>query len=133
MGREPTFRLAAAISALLGLLFLFSSWDGLYRTLDLPRAAPALGPQIGSLAIFGLAYVLWSAVTEPTLARPAAIAGVLFYLGSALVIASWLIFKSKGDLTIDSGGVAILIVAAVGFAALAAALVRVSRERSAGP
>src|SRR5690242_4857847 len=130
MSRESTFRLAAAVSALLGLLFLLGSWDGLYRTLDLPRAAPALGPQMGSLAIFGLAYLFWSAVAEPTLARPVAIAGVLFYLGSALVIASWLIFKSSQDLTIDGGGVAILIIAAVGFAALAAALVGTSRDSS---
>ena len=57
-----------------------------------------------------------------------AIAGVLFYLGSAAVIASWLIFRGKDDLGIGDGGAVILIVTAVVFAALGAALARAARS-----
>jgi hypothetical protein len=123
MTREATFRAGAVVSALLGALLLFSSWDGLYSTLELPQPTPALGAQIGSLAVLGLAYLLWSAASDPALARPAAIVGVLLYLGSAALVASWLIFKDKEDLGIDDAGVVVLIMAAVAFA-IAATLVR---------
>jgi hypothetical protein len=127
MSREATFRAAAVVSALLGALLLFSSWDGLYDTLELPQPTPALGAQIGSLAVFGLAYLLWSASSDPALARPAAIVGVLLYLGSAALIASWLIFRHQEDLGIDDAGIVVLIIAAVAFAAISAALVRARR------
>jgi hypothetical protein len=127
MSREATFRAAAVVSALFGTLLLFSSWDGLYDTLELPQPTPALGAQIGSLAVIGLAYLLWSAASHAALARPAAIVGVLLYLGSAALIASWLIFRDQEDLEIDDGGVVVLIIAAVAFAAIRAALVRAAR------
>ena len=120
--------MAAVVAALLGALLLFSSWDSLYTSLELPRAAPALDAQIGSLAVLGLAYLLWSGASNPALVRPVSIAGVLFYLGSALVIAFWLLFKSREDLQIDDTGVVILIVAAVLFAAIGAALASTVRR-----
>jgi hypothetical protein len=123
MSRETTFRVAAAVAALLGLLLLFSSWDGLYDSLDLPRAAPALPTQIGSLGVFAVAYFLWSGASDAALARPAAIAGVLLYVGSAAQIATWLIFKSNADLLIGDGGAVALAIAAVLFVALGGALV----------
>jgi hypothetical protein len=127
MSREATFRAASVVSALLGALLLFSSWDGLYDTLELPQPAPALAAQIGSMAVFGLAYLLWSAASDPVLARPGAVGGILLYLGSAILIASWLIFRDQEDLGIDDGGVVVLIIAAVAFAAIGAALVRAVR------
>jgi hypothetical protein len=127
MSREAAFRAATVVSALFGTLLLFSSWDGLYDTLELPQPTPAVGAQIGSLAVIGLAYLLWSAASDAALPRPAAIVGVLLYLGSAALIASWLIFRDQEDLEIDDGGVVVLIIAAVAFAAIRAALVRAAR------
>lgn len=120
-GTAP-FRAAAVVFALLGALFLLGSWDRLYDTLDLPQAQPALGSQIGGLALLGLAVLSWSGASNLALRRPVVIAGVLFYLGSALMIASWLIFRGKADLGIGDGGVVVLIVAAAAFALLGALL-----------
>jgi hypothetical protein len=119
---------AAVVCAILGALFVLGSWDGLYDTLDLPQARPALGPQIGGLALLGLAFLHWSAASNPGLRRPVAIAGGLFYLGSAVLIASWLIFRDKADLGIGEGGWVALIVAAAVLALLGAALVRAARS-----
>ena len=79
----------------------------------LRRARPASGtararsPQIGGIGLLALAFLLWSAGSTPELRRPVAIAGVLFYLGSAVLIASWLIFRDKADLGIGDGGVVV--------------------------
>lgn len=116
------------ITALVAALFMLASWDGLYGELDLPQALPALGPQIGGIGLLALAFLLWSAGSTPELRRPVAIAGVLFYLGSAVLIASWLIFRDKPDLGVGDGGWAALIVAAVVFTVLGAALVRAGRS-----
>jgi hypothetical protein len=123
-----TLRLSAIVSALLGALLILGTWDGLYSWLDLPQALPALGPQIGGIALLALAFLLWTAVENVALRGPVGIAGALFYLGSAGVIASWLIFKDKIDLEIGDQGWVILIITAVGLAALGAALVRAARS-----
>lgn len=128
MSGGTTFRVAAVVSALLGALLLLGTWDGLYSRLDLPQALPALGPQIGGLGLLGLAFLTWSAAANLALRRPVAIAGALFYLGSAAVIAGWLIFREKIDLGIGNGGWVVLIVAAVLFALLGAALARAARS-----
>ena len=127
MSEGATFRLAAVVSALLGALLALGTWDGLYGTLDLPQALPALGPQIGGVALLTIAFIQWSAGSNPALRRPVAVAGALLYLGSAAVIASWLIFKHKIDLGIGDAGWVVLIVSAVVFAALGALLARSSR------
>ena len=124
----PIFRVAALVTAFLGALLALGTWDGLYSRLDLPQALPALAPQLGGVALLGLAYLLWSAASNPALSRPVAIAGGFFYLGSAAVIASWLIFKHKIDLGIGDTGWVILIVTAVAFAMLGAALARTARS-----
>ena len=128
MSGGATFRVAAVVSALLGALLLLGTWDGLYSRLDLPQALPALGPQIGGVALLGLAYLHWSAGSNLALRRPVAAAGALFYLGSAGVIAAWLIFKDKIDLGIGDRGWVILIVTAVVLAVLGAALARTARS-----
>jgi hypothetical protein len=125
---SPTFRLAALVSVLVGGLLLLGTWDGLYSRLDLPQALPALGPQIGGIGLLGLAYLQWSAGSNPALRRPVAVAGGFFYLGSAAVIASWLIFKHKIDLGIGDAGWIVLIVTAVVFAGLGFALFRAARS-----
>ena len=127
MSGVATFRVAAAVSALLGVLFLLGSWDGLYDELDLPQALPALVPQIGGIGLLALALLLWSAGGAPELRRPVAVAGALFYLGAAAVTASWLVFRDKPDLGIGDTGWAILIVTAVLLAGIGAALARAAR------
>ena len=116
------------VSALVGVVLLLGTWDGLYSRLDLPQALPALGPQIGGVALLSLASMLWPAGSNPAL-RPVGLAGAVFYLGSAGVIAAWLIFKDKVDLGVGDRGWVILIVTAVVFAALGAALLRAERSR----
>ena len=128
MSGGATFRVAAVVSALLGALLILGTWDGLYSRLDLPQALPALGPQIGGVALLALAFLLWSAGSNFALRRPVAIAGALFYLGSAGVIAAWLIFKDKVDLGIGDRGWVTLIVAAVVVALLGVALARAARS-----
>jgi hypothetical protein len=128
MSGGATFRVAAVVSALLGALLILGTWDGLYSRLDLPQALPALGPQIGGVALLALAFLLWSAGSNLAFRRPVAIAGALFYLGSAGVIAAWLIFKDKVDLGIGDRGWVTLIVAAVVVALLGVALARAARS-----
>ena len=128
MSGGATFRVAAIVSALVGAVLLLGSWDGLYDTLDLPQALPALGPQIGGIGLLSLAFLHWSAASNPPLRKPVAFAGVLFYLGSAVLIAFWLIFRDKADLEVGDGGWVVLIVTAVAFAVLGAALARAARS-----
>ena len=128
MSGGATFRASAVVSALLGALLILGTWDGLYSRLDLPQALPALGPQIGGVALLALAFLLWSAGSNLALRRPVAIAGALFYLGSAGVIAAWLIFKDKVDLEIGDRGWVTLIVAAVVLAVLGGSLARAARS-----
>lgn len=127
MSERTVFQVTAGISALVGLLLVLGTWDGLYEALDLPQALPALGPQIGGIAILALAFLIWSASTNPELRRPMARAAAFVYLGSAAVIAAWLIFRDKADLQIGDGGWVVLIVLAVIFAGLGASLVRAAR------
>jgi hypothetical protein len=128
MSGGATFRVTAVVTALLGALLVLGTWDGLYNRLDLPQALPALGPQMGGIGLLALAFLLWSASATLELRRPAAIAGVLFYLGSAALIASWLIFRDKVDLEVGDTGWTILIATAVVFTGLGAALVRAGRQ-----
>jgi hypothetical protein len=127
MNGGSTLRVASVVTALLGALLLLGTWDGLYDRLDLPQALPALAPQLGGVALFSLAFMQWSAASTAALRGPVALAGAGFYLGSAAVIAAWLIFKDKIDLRVGDTGWAILIVIAVVFALLGGALARSAR------
>ena len=127
MDGAPTLRVTSVITALLGLLLFLGTWDGLYERLSLPQGLPALAPQIGGIALFALAYLLWYAASSLELRRPAALAGSLFYLGTAALLALWLIFRDKPDLGVDDTGWAILIVSAVVFAGIGAMLARSAR------
>ena len=120
-------RVVSMTTALLGVLLVLGTWDGLYQRLDLPQALPALGPQLGGVALLTLAFLQWSAASTVALRQPVALAAAAFYLGSAAVIAAWLIFKDKIDLGIGDTGWVILIITAVVFAALGALSARSSR------
>jgi hypothetical protein len=122
------FRTAAVVSAGLAALLLLSSWDGLYESLDLPQAAPALPTQIGGVSLVAVAFMLWSAAGTPELRRPVAIAGVIVNGGGAILIASWLIFRDQVDLGIGDQGNVELIVAAAVLALLAGGLVSAGRS-----
>ena len=119
----PTLLRAAAVAALiLGVLLALGSWDGLYDALDLPQSLPAIGTQIGGVALVALAYVLWSAASRPELRRIAAGAGALGEGGTAVVIASWLLFRDRLDMPgLGDLGEGLMIGAAVVLAALALA------------
>ena len=119
--------MAAVVSGLVGAILVLGTWDGLYSRLDLPQALPALGPQIGGVALLSLALPLWHAGSNPAL-RPVGLAGAVFYLGSAAVIAAWLIFRDKVDLEIGDTGWTILIITAVVFVALGLVLARAARS-----
>jgi hypothetical protein len=127
MNAGSTLRVASVVTTLLGLLLLLGSWDGLYERLDLPQALPALGPQLGGVALISLGFLEGSAASSMAMQRPAALAGAVFYLGSAAVTVAWLVFKDKVDLGIGDTGWAILIVSAVVFAGLGVALARSAR------
>lgn len=122
-----TLRVSAVASALLGALLVLGTWDGLYERLDLPQALPALGPQIGGIALLAFASLQWSGAGNAALRAPIALAGAFLYLGSAAVIAGWLIFRDKIDLGIGDTGWVILIVTAVVLAVLGAGQARAVR------
>ena len=127
MSGSQTLRVGSVVTALLGILLLLGTWDGLYSRLDLPHAVPALAAQIGGVGLLSLGFAQWSAAPAAALRQPVALAAAGFYLGSAVVIAAWLIFKDKVDLGVGGTGWAILIVTAVLFALLGAALARSAR------
>jgi hypothetical protein len=124
-GTSPILRASALAMLVIGVLLALGSWDGLYGTLDLPQAFPALAAQIGGLAFLALAYLLWTAAARPEVAPTVAAAGLIVEGGSAVVIAAWLIFRDKVDLGIDTLGIVILIVTAVVLGVLALGLARV--------
>ena len=124
MSGSQTLRIVSVITALLGVLLVLGTWDGLYQRLDLPQGVPALGPQIGGVAVLSLAFLQWSAASTAALRQPVALAAAAFYLGSAAVIAAWLIFQEKIDLGIGDTGWVVLIVTALVFAALGAVSAR---------
>jgi hypothetical protein len=127
----PTILRAASVAALLvGVLLVLGSWDGLYDALDLPQSVPAIGTQIGGLAVVALAYLLWMGAARPDLTGVAATAGALAEGGSAAVIGAWLILRDPIDFAgpsnldgLDDLGTGLLIGAAVVLATLAIAQV----------
>ena len=128
MSGSQTLRVGSAVTALLGILLVLGTWDGLYEKLALPHAVPALAAQIGGVGLLSLAFVQWTAARADALRQPVALAAGGFYLGSAVVIAAWLIFKDKVDLGISDTGWAILIVTALVFALLGGTLALSARD-----
>jgi hypothetical protein len=121
----------AVFSALVSLLLLAGTWDGLYDALDLPQAQPALLAQVGGAVLWGMAYLLWLAARTPALMVPVARASALMSVVAAAVIVAWLI---NGELGIDALGTTLLIVAAVVLAAFAAAYLQAGlRSGGYGP
>jgi hypothetical protein len=115
---RTVFWVDAVFSALVGLLFLSGTWNGLYDSLDLPQGRPAIFVQIGGAALWGFAYLLWLATRTEALTLPVArAAAIANALGAAVVIA-WLI---NGGLGLDTLGTIELVAAAVLMAAFTAA------------
>jgi hypothetical protein len=104
------FWVDAVFSAVVGLLFLSGTWDGLYDALDLPQGRPAIFVQIGGALMLGVAYLFWLATRTPALMLPLARAGAIMNALGAGVVIAWLI---NGGLGIDTLGKIELIAAAV--------------------
>jgi hypothetical protein len=63
MSGSQTLRVTSVVTALLGILLVLGTWDGLYQKLELPQALPALAPQLGGVALLSLAFLQWSAAS----------------------------------------------------------------------
>jgi hypothetical protein len=103
------FWIDAIYSALIGVLFLSGTWDGLYDALDLPQGKPAVLVQAGGAVLLGVAYLLWLATRTPALMLPLARASALMNGLSAGVVIAWL---ARGTLKIETLGKVELIAAA---------------------
>jgi len=87
---ETVLRANALFDVAAGLLLLTGTWDGLWRTLDLPQGRPAIFVQIGGAALLGFGYAQWRAAGTPTLRSPVALAAALADGVAALVVITWL-------------------------------------------
>jgi hypothetical protein len=129
-------RLDAALTAALGVLLILGTWDGLYFALDLPHLGPALLAQLGGAGLLGLAYLLWIAPRSPEMARAIALAVAVVNALGAVIIAAWLVVRSKEEMYIGTQGFLELVVATVVLAVLAAAQARIASgasSQAAGP
>lgn len=125
-------RLDAVLTLALGALLILGSWDGLYDSLDLPQALPALLTQVGGVVLAAMAFLLWRAAAAPGELRQAvATAAAAANAGAALIIAAWLIFRGKIDLQVETQGIVELVIAAVVLGALALAEAAIARSRAA--
>ena len=113
-------RADAVFDVVVAVVLLFGTWDGLYETLNLPQARPALLVQLGGATVLGLAYLLWVAGDDERLRRPVALGAAIANGLSAVLILIWLLFRDLGLET--TGTVLLFVVAAVlaGFAAVQA-------------
>jgi hypothetical protein len=121
-------RLNAGFDALLGAVLVLSTWDGLYVTLDLPKASPALFTQLGGIALVALAYLLWVAAGNALLRRPLATVAAGAHAAAAVTTLLWLLFRGEKDLQVAGGGMALLWVLAAVLAAFAVAVGLVARS-----
>lgn len=120
-------RLDAAFHAVVGVVLVLSTWDGLYDAVALPKPNPALLAQLGGIALVTFAYLLWLAGDVAALRRPVALASASANAGSAVTIGLWLVLRGEEDLLIDSGGMVLLGVVAVVLAGFAIAQALVAR------
>jgi hypothetical protein len=125
-------RLDAVVALVVGVLLVLDTWDGLYDSLDLPQALPALLAQIGGVVLLAFAFLLWRAAQAPGELRLAvAQAGAASKVAAALILAAWLLFRDKDDLQVGTQGIVELVVAVVVLAALAVAEAAILRRRPA--
>ncbi|MGH2573717.1 MAG: hypothetical protein ACRDGU_09625 [Actinomycetota bacterium] len=126
-------RADAVFDAIVGVLLLSATWQGLYRALDLPRGQPELAAQIaGAVLLFG-AYLLWVAPTDPALTRHVAGASAFGNALSALIVLAWLAFGELGVGTLGTTLLWIITVVLVVFAALQASIALRARRSSSRP
>ena len=125
---RQVLRVNAVFDFAAGLLLLAGSWDGLWDTLDLPQAQPALFVQVGGAALVGWAYLMWRAADEPPLrasvARAASGADGL----ASLVVLVWLVTGELPD-DVDTLGTILLIALVLVLGAFALLKAGIARER----
>jgi hypothetical protein len=127
---DRVLRLDAVLTAAFGVLLILGTWDGLYEALDLPHLGPALLTQLGGAGLLGLAYLLWIANRNLEMARAISLTAAVVNALSAVIIAAWLIVRTSEEMYIGTQGFVELVVAAVLFVVLAAALARVASAAS---
>lgn len=127
------FRLDAVATAALGVLLLLGTWDGLYRTLDLPHTGPAMFAQFGGALLIAFAYLLWVAPDSEVLVRAVGRAAALGDALGAVLVALWLIFRGKDDLGIGTQGMVELAVFGVILAAASAVMAMLAGRPATGP
>ena len=125
------FRADAVFDAVVGVLLLSATWDGLYAALDLPHATPELLVQLAGVLLVGFAYLLWFAPEGRELGRRVAVAAALANGASVVVLVVWLV---NGELGIGTLGKTLLalVAAALALFAVLEALIAVrtpARER----
>ena len=127
MSGDATFRVAAVVSAVLGVLFLSGTWDGLYDFFGLPVAEPPIYAQLLGAALVAFAIVEWELAATPA-QRAVTLAAAVGSALAAAVLAVWLLAADTG---LDTHGlVALWSVAA--FLAAAAAVHTVVLTRGRG-
>ncbi len=120
--RDRVLRADALVDIVLGLVLLLAPWDGLYRTLDLPRPEPELFAQLAGALLVAFAYLLWLAPRDETLTLVVAAAAALANATAVVLVGGWLV---AGDLDVGGRGTTLLASVAVLvalFAALEAAI-----------
>ena len=118
-------RADAVFSFAVGILLLAGTWDGLYDTLDLPQARPAVFVQVGGALLIAFAYLLWKAPAEATMTREVALGAAVANGLAAIIIVLWLTAAETG---IDTLGTVLLAVAAAVLAGFAVAEAAIARQ-----
>jgi hypothetical protein len=121
---RQVLELNALLYAILGMLLLLSSWDGLFEALELPAPRPALFSQVGGVGLLALAYLIYTS-RDGHAVRRAAIAALVANVLAALLVFAWLLFRDLDEFGVDALGYGLLTTLTVllaGFAALAAVL-----------
>ena len=121
------FRLDAICDAVLAVVLLASSWDGLYDFLGLPVPKPALYAQLLGAALVAFAIVEWRLAGRPGSRELAGAVAV----GSALAAAILVVWLLSGRVVADAHGEVILWFVAA-FLALEAGLHARTWLRGAG-
>jgi hypothetical protein len=106
-------RVNAAIDAVLGLVLLASTWDGLYEELDTIGPVPYIWAQIAGGLLLAFAYLTWRASADPARFRELIQVLSVLNIGGFVVIGIWLFSDDTGVPSSGSLGSWVIDVVAV--------------------